>query len=314
MLIGSGCGVPGVMASRTIENERDRRMTIMTTTFIPCGAKLPFIAMVSGALFHKSPLVSVGAYFIGMAAIIISGIILKKTKMFAGDPAPFVMELPAYHMPTLKNVLRSMWERGWSFIKKAGTIILLSTIVIWFLSNFGVADGAFRMLEEEEVNLSILAKVGSLVSWIFIPLGWGNWQATVASITGLVAKENIVGTMGVLYGGVEGMTKYQVLASKFTAVSGFSFLVFNLLCAPCFAAIGAIKREMNNAKWTWFAILYQCGFAYVIALMINQIGGAFTGNLNIFGLIVSILLLGGMIYMLFFKKYKEANKLTKKVA
>ncbi len=323
MLIGSGCGVPAVMASRTIENERDRRMTIMTTTFIPCGAKLPFIAMVSGALFHKSPLVSVGAYFIGMAAIIISGIILKKTKMFAGDPAPFVMELPAYHMPTLKNVLRSMWERGWSFIKKAGTIILLSTIVIWFLSNFGVADGAFRMLEEEEVNLSILAKVGSLVSWIFIPLGWGNWQATVASITGLVAKENIVGTMGVLYGGVEGMTKYQVLASKFTAVSGFSFLVFNLLCAPCFAAIGAIKREMkigaikremNNAKWTWFAILYQCGFAYVIALMINQIGGAFTGNLNIFGLIVSILLLGGMIYMLFFKKYKEANKLTKKVA
>ena len=314
MLIGSGCGVPAVMASRTIENERDRRMTIMTTTFIPCGAKLPFIAMVSGALFHKSPFVSVGAYFIGMAAIIISGIILKKTKMFAGDPAPFVMELPAYHMPTLKNVLRSMWERGWSFIKKAGTIILLSTIVIWFLSNFGVVDGAFRMLEEEEVNLSILAKVGSLVSWIFIPLGWGNWQATVASITGLVAKENIVGTMGVLYGGVEGMTKYQVLASKFTAVSGFSFLVFNLLCAPCFAAIGAIKREMNNAKWTWFAILYQCGFAYVIALMINQIGGAFTGNLNIFGLIVSILLLGGMIYMLFFKKYKEANKLTKKVA
>ncbi len=312
MLIGSGCGVPAVMASRTIENERDRRMTIMTTTFIPCGAKLPFIAMVSGALFHKSPLVSVGAYFIGMAAIIISGIILKKTKMFAGDPAPFVMELPAYHMPTLKNVLRSMWERGWSFIKKAGTIILLSTIVIWFLSNFGVADGTFRMLEEEEVNLSILAKVGSLISWIFIPLGWGNWQAAVASITGLVAKENIVGTMGVLYGGVEGMTKYQVLASKFTAVSGFSFLVFNLLCAPCFAAIGAIKREMNNAKWTWFAILYQCGFAYVIALMINQIGGAFTGNLNIFGLIVSILLLGGMIYMLFIKKYKEANKLTTK--
>lgn len=312
MLVGTGCGVPGVMASRTIENERDRRMTIMTTTFIPCGAKLPFIAMVSGALFHSSPLVSVGSYFLGMAAIIVSGIMLKKTKMFAGDPAPFVMELPAYHMPTLKNVLRSMWERGWSFIKKAGTIILLSTIVIWFLSNFGVADGAFRMLEEEEVNLSILAKVGSLISWIFIPLGWGNWQAAVASITGLVAKENIVGTMGVLYGGIEGMTKYQVLASKFNAVSGISFLVFNLLCAPCFAAIGAIKREMNSAKWTWFAIGYQCGFAYVIALLIYQIGSIFTGNINIIGLIVSVLLLAGMIYMLFIKKYKEANKLTTK--
>ncbi|MCR4696017.1 MAG: ferrous iron transport protein B [Lachnospiraceae bacterium] len=311
MLVGTGCGVPGIMASRTIENERDRRMTIMTTTFIPCGAKIPFIAMVAGALFHGSWIVSVSAYFIGMAAIIISGIMLKKTKMFSGDPAPFVMELPAYHMPTLKNVLRSMWERGWSFIKKAGTIILLSTIVIWFLSNFGVADGAFRMLEEEEVNLSILAKVGSLVSWIFIPLGWGNWQAAVASITGLVAKENIVGTMGVLYGGVEGMTVYQVLASKFSGVSGFSFLVFNLLCAPCFAAIGAIKREMNNAKWTWFAIGYQCGFAYVIALIINQIGGAFTGNFNIFGLIAAIALLAGMIYMLFIKKYKEADKLTK---
>ena len=309
MLVGTGCGVPGIMASRTIENERDRRMTIMTTTFIPCGAKIPFIAMVAGALFHGSWIVSVSAYFIGMAAIIISGIMLKKTKMFSGDPAPFVMELPAYHMPTLKNVLRSMWERGWSFIKKAGTIILLSTIVIWFLSNFGVADGAFRMLEEEEVNLSILAKVGGLVSWIFIPLGWGNWQATVASITGLVAKENIVGTMGVLYGGIEGMTVYEVLASKFTSVSGFSFLVFNLLCAPCFAAIGAIKREMNNAKWTWFAILYQCGFAYVIALIINQIGGIFTGNLNVIGLIAAIAALGGMIYMLFIKKYKEADKL-----
>ena len=309
MLVGTGCGVPGIMASRTIENERDRRMTIMTTTFIPCGAKIPFIAMVAGALFHGSWIVSVSAYFIGMAAIIISGIMLKKTKMFSGDPAPFVMELPAYHMPTLKNVLRSMWERGWSFIKKAGTIILLSTIVIWFLSNFGVADGAFRMLEEEEVNLSILAKVGSLVSWIFIPLGWGNWQAAVASITGLVAKENIVGTMGVLYGGVEGMTVYQVLASKFSGVSGFSFLVFNLLCAPCFAAIGAIKREMNNAKWTWFAILYQCGFAYAIALMVNQFGGIFTGNFNIIGLIAAVVVLGGMIYMLFFKKYKEADKL-----
>ncbi len=309
MLVGTGCGVPGIMASRTIENERDRRMTIMTTTFIPCGAKIPFIAMVAGALFHGSWIVSVSAYFIGMAAIIVSGIMLKKTKMFSGDPAPFVMELPAYHMPTLKNVLRSMWERGWSFIKKAGTIILLSTIVIWFLSNFGVADGAFRMLEEEEVNLSILAKVGSLVSWIFIPLGWGNWQAAVASITGLVAKENIVGTMGVLYGGVEGMTVYQVLASKFSGVSGFSFLVFNLLCAPCFAAIGAIKREMNNAKWTWFAILYQCGFAYVIALIINQIGGLFIGQINIAGLIFAIAALAGMVYMLFFKKYKEADKL-----
>ena len=312
MLVGTGCGVPGIMASRTIENERDRRMTIMTTTFIPCGAKIPFIAMVAGALFHGSWIVSVSAYFIGMAAIIVSGIMLKKTKMFAGEPAPFVMELPAYHMPTLKNVLRSMWERGWSFIKKAGTIILLSTIIIWFLSNFGVADGAFRMLEEEEVNLSILAKVGSLVSWIFIPLGWGNWQAAVASITGLVAKENIVGTMGVLYGGVEGMTVYQVLASKFTGVSGFSFLVFNLLCAPCLAAIGAIKREMNNAKWTWFAIGYQCGFAYVIALLINQIGGIFTGNINVIGLIVSLLLLAGMVYMLFIRKYKESNKLSSK--
>ncbi len=307
MLVGTGCGVPGVMASRTIENERDRRMTIMTTTFIPCGAKIPFIAMIAGALFNGSPLVSVGAYFIGMAAIIISGIMLKKTKMFAGEPAPFVMELPAYHMPTFPNLLRSMWERGWSFIKKAGTIILLSTIVIWFLSNFGVVDGAFTMVSEEEVNLSILAKVGSLISWIFIPLGWGNWQAAVASITGLVAKENIVGTMGVLYGGGE-LSTYQTLAMKFNGVSGMSFLVFNLLCAPCFAAIGAIKREMNNAKWTWFAIGWQCGFAYVIALMIYQFGSIFTGNLNIFGLIVSVLLLAFMVYMLFIKKYYESVK------
>ena len=307
MLVGTGCGVPGVMASRTIENERDRRMTIMTTTFIPCGAKIPFIAMIAGALFHGSPFVSVGAYFIGMAAIIISGIMLKKTKMFSGEPAPFVMELPAYHMPTLPNLLRSMWERGWSFIKKAGTIILLSTIVIWFLSNFGFVDGSFAMVSEEEVDLSILAKVGSAVSWIFIPLGWGNWQAAVASITGLVAKENIVGTMGVLYGGGE-LSTYQMLATKFNGISGMSFLVFNLLCAPCFAAIGAIKREMNNAKWTWFAIGYQCGFAYVIALMIYQFGSIFTGNLNIFGLIASILLLGFMVYMLFIKKYHEAVK------
>ena len=308
MLVGTGCGVPGIMASRTIENERDRRMTIMTTTFIPCGAKIPFIAMMAGALFKGSPFVSVGAYFIGMAAIIISGIILKKTKMFSGEPAPFVMELPAYHMPTLKNVLRSMWERGWSFIKKAGTIILLSTIVIWFLSNFGVADGSFRMLAEDEVDMSILGKVGGVLAWIFVPLGWGNWQAAVASITGLVAKENIVGTMGVLYGGVEGMTVYQVLAQTFTGITGFSFLVFNLLCAPCFAAIGAIKREMNNAKWTWFAIAWQCGFAYVIALMITQFGQIFTGNANVIGIIVASALLLCMIYMLFIKKYKESTK------
>ena len=308
MLVGTGCGVPGIMASRTIENERDRRMTIMTTTFIPCGAKIPFISMIAGALFGGSPFVSVGAYFIGMAAIIISGIMLKKTKMFAGEPAPFVMELPAYHMPTLPNVLRSMWERGWSFIKKAGTIILLSTILIWFLTYFGVADGGFRMLSEDELNLSFLARFGNLIAWAFAPLGWGNWQAAVASITGLVAKENIVGTMGVLYGSIEGLTKYQALAQAFTGVSGFSFLVFNLLCAPCFAAIGAIKREMNNAKWTWFAILWQCGFAYVIALMINQFGNIFTGKANVIGIIVSVLFLGGMIYMLFIKKYKEAVK------
>ncbi len=308
MLIGVGCGVPGVMASRTIENERDRRMTIMTTTFIPCGAKVPFIAMIAGALFGGSAWVSTSAYFIGMAAIIISGIILKKTRMFAGDPAPFVMELPAYHMPTLGNVLRSMWERGWSFIKKAGTIILLSTIVIWFTSSFGFAGDGFRMLEEEELELSVLARIGNLFAVLFIPLGWGNWQAAVASITGLVAKENIVGTMGVLYGGGE-LTAWQAMALAFTKVTGFSFLVFNLLCAPCFAAIGAIKREMNSAKWTWFAILYQCGFAYVIAFMITQFGNAFTGNLNVIGLIIAIAALAGIVYMLFFKQYKEANRL-----
>ena len=311
ILIGTGCGIPGIMASRTIENERDRRMTIMTTTFIPCGAKIPFIAMIAGAIFGGSPWVSTGAYFIGMAAIIISGIMLKKTKPFAGEPAPFVMELPAYHWPTLGNVLRSMWERGWSFIKKAGTIILLSTIVLWFLSRFGWVDGTFRMLAEEEIGSSMLAAVGGAISWIFAPLGWGNWQAAVASITGLIAKENIVGTMGVLYGGGE-MTVYATLATVFTGISGFSFLVFNLLCAPCFAAIGAIRREMNSAKWTWFAIAYQCGFAYVIALCINQIGGAFTGNLNVIGLIISVLLIAGMLFMLF-KPYKESNKLTKKV-
>ena len=261
MLVGVGCGVPGVMASRTIENERDRRMTIMTTTFIPCGAKMPFIGMIAGAIFGKSPWISTSAYFIGMAAIVISGIMLKKTKMFSGDPAPFVMELPAYHLPTVGNVLRSMWERGWSFIKKAGTIILLSTIVIWFLSYFGFTDDGFRMLSEEELEYSILAKIGNGIAWIFAPLGWGNWQAAIASITGLVAKENIVGTMGILYGSGE-LTTWQALAQAFTNITGFSFLVFNLLCAPCFAAIGAIKREMNSHKWTWFAILYQCGFAY----------------------------------------------------
>ena len=311
ILIGTGCGIPGIMASRTIENERDRRMTIMTTTFIPCGAKIPFISMIAGAIFGGSPWVATGAYFIGMAAIIVSGIMLKKTKPFAGEPAPFVMELPAYHLPTIGNVLRSMWERGWSFIKKAGTIILLSTIVLWFLSRFGWVDGAFGMLAEDEIGNSILAAIGNGIAWIFAPLGWGNWQAAVASITGLIAKENIVGTMGVLYGGGE-LSTWATLASVFTSVTGFSFLVFNLLCAPCFAAMGAIKREMNSAKWTAFAIAYQCGFAYVIALCINQIGGAFTGNLNVIGLIVSVLLIAGMLFMLF-KPYKEANKLTKKV-
>ena len=311
ILIGTGCGIPGIMASRTIENERDRRMTIMTTTFIPCGAKVPFIAMIAGAIFGGSPWVATSAYFIGMAAIIISGIMLKKTKPFAGEPAPFVMELPAYHWPTLGNVLRSMWERGWSFIKKAGTIILLSTIVLWFLSRFGWVDGSFTMLGEEEIGNSILAVIGNGIAWIFAPLGWGNWQAAVASITGLIAKENIVGTMGVLYGGGE-LSTWATLASVFTGVTGFSFLVFNLLCAPCFAAMGAIRREMNSAKWTAFAIAYQCIFAYVIALCVNQIGGAFTGNLNVFGLIVAILLIAFMLYMLF-RPYKEADKLTKDV-
>ena len=308
MLVGTGCGVPGIMASRTIENERDRRMTIITTTFIPCGAKVPFIAMVAGAIFGGSAWVATSAYFIGMASIVVSGIMLKKTKMFAGEPAPFVMELPAYHMPTLGNVLRSMWERGWSFIKKAGTIILLSTIIVWFTTYFGVVDGAFQMLEEDQLDSSILAKIGGAIAWIFMPLGWGNWQAAVASITGLVAKENIVGTMGILYGGGE-ESVYQTLHAAFTGVTGYSFLVFNLLCAPCFAAIGAIKREMNNAKWTWFAIGYQCGFAYVISFMINQFGGAFTGHANIIGVILAAALLIGMLYMLFIKRYEEATKL-----
>ena len=310
ILIGTGCGIPGIMASRTIENERDRRMTIMTTTFIPCGAKIPFISMMAGAIFGGSPWVSTGAYFIGMAAIIISGIMLKKTKPFAGEPAPFVMELPAYHLPTIGNVLRSMWERGWSFIKKAGTIILLSTIVLWFLSRFGWVDGNFQMLAAEEIGSSMLAAVGNAIAWLFAPLGWGSWQAAVASITGLIAKENIVGTMGVLYGGGE-LSTWATLAQVFTGVTGFSFLVFNLLCAPCFAAMGAIKREMNSAKWTAFAIAYQCAFAYAVALCINQIGGAFTGNLNIIGLIVSILLIAGMLFMLV-KPYRESTKLTKR--
>lgn len=308
MLIGTGCGVPGIMASRTIENERDRRMTIMTTTFIPCGAKVPFISMIAGALFNNSPWVSTSAYFVGMAAIVVSGIILKKTKMFSGDPAPFVMELPAYHMPRLIDVLRSMWERGWSFIKKAGTIIVLSTIFVWFTSYFGFVDGHFTMLSEDQIDSSILATIGNLIAWIFVPLGWGNWQAAVASITGLVAKENIVATMSILYGGGE-LSTYATLATHFTAITGYSFLVFNLLCAPCFAAIGAIKREMNNPKWTWFAILYQCGFAYVIAFLVTQIGNAFVGSINILGIIISVAILTCMIYMLFFKKYKEATTL-----
>ena len=310
MLIGTGCGVPGIMASRTIENDRDRKMTIMTTTFIPCGAKVPFIAMIAGAIFNGNAWVATSAYFIGMAAIIISGIMLKKTKMFAGDPAPFVMELPAYHMPTLLNVLRSMWERGWSFIKKAGTIILLSTIFVWFTTYFGFVDGHFGMLSEDQIDASILAMIGNAIAWIFKPLGWGNWQATVASITGLVAKENIVGTMGILYGG-EG-TVYGNLAQHFTGITAYSFLVFNLLCAPCFAAIGAMKREMNNAKWTWFAIGYQCGLAYAVSLCINQIGGLFTGDVNIIGVIAAVAVIAFIVYMLF-KPYKESNTLNAKV-
>ncbi len=312
ILIGTGCGIPGIMASRTIENERDRRMTIMTTTFIPCGAKVPFIAMIAGALFGGSPWVSTSAYFIGMAAIIISGIMLKKSKLFAGDPAPFVMELPAYHWPTLGNVLRSMWERGWSFIKKAGTIILLSTIFVWFTTYFGVVDGAFQMLSEDQIDHSILAAIGNLIAWIFTPLGWGNWQAAVASITGLVAKENIVGTLGILYGGGDASV-YANLAQAFTGLAGYSFLVFNLLCAPCFAAIGAIKREMNNAKWTWAAIGYQCGFAYVISLMIYNIGLLFQGTFS-FWTVIAIALLACMIYLLVRKNPYDDEHLTQKVS
>ena len=311
ILIGTGCGIPGIMASRTIENERDRRMTIITTTFIPCGAKTPFIGMVAGAIFGNSPWVAVSAYFIGMAAIIISGIILKKTNRFAGDPAPFVMELPAYHWPTLSNVLRSMWERGWSFIKKAGTVILLSTILIWFTSSFGFTDEGFRMLEEEEISLSMLAMFGNAIAWIFAPLGWGNWQAAVASVTGLVAKENIVGTMGILYRNA-GDTVYQALSAAFTKPAGFSFMVFNLLCAPCFAAIGAIKREMNNRGWTWFAIAYQCGFAYLAAFVCYHIGSLFAGQFHIIGVVLSVAIIAMTLYFLF-RPYKESTKLTQEV-
>jgi ferrous iron transport protein B len=298
MLIGSGCGVPGIMASRTIENDRDRKMTIMTTTFIPCGAKLPFIAMVAGAIFGGAAWVAPSAYFLGVAAIICSGIILKKTKLFEGDPAPFVMELPAYHMPTVGAVLRSMWERGWSFIKKAGTIILLSTIIVWFTTYFGFIDGTFRMLSDEEINYSILGTIGKALAWIFIPQGFGNWQATVASITGLVAKENIVGTMGILYSAGAG-TVYENMGATFTAVSGYAFLVFNLLCAPCFAAMGAIKREMNNTKWFWTAIGYQCGLAYLVSLCVNQIGMLVTTGAFGIGTIVAFIIVLGFIYLLF---------------
>ncbi len=316
MLIGTGCGVPGIMASRTIENERDRRMTIMTTTFIPCGAKLPIIGLIAGALFNNAGWVAVSAYFIGVAAIIISGIILKKTKMFAGDPAPFVMELPAYHLPTVGNVLRSMWERGWSFIKKAGTIILLSTIVLWFLMGFGVENGSFGMVEE--IDNSILSKIGGAIAWIFAPLGWGDWKAAVAAVTGLIAKENVVATYGSLYHFAEEVSEngdeiWGSLAAEFSALAGYSFLIFNLLCAPCFAAIGAIRREMNSGKWTAFAIAYQCVFAYAISLIVYQFGLLFTGNVNVIGLIFAIAILAFMIYMLA-RPYKESSRLTTKLS
>ena len=310
ILIGTGCGVPGIMASRTIENERDRRMTIITTTFIPCGAKLPLIAMIAGAIFGGAWWVAPSAYFIGIAAIIISGIMLKKTKPFAGETAPFIMELPAYHLPTVKNVLRSMWERGWSFIKKAGTVILLFTIVIWFVTYFGFINGTFTMLTEDQIDNSILAIIGNGISWLFAPLGWGNWQAAVASITGLVAKENIVGTLGILYGGSGSV--YANMAASFTAVSGLSFMIFNLLCAPCFSAMGAIKREMHSAKWTAFAIAYQCIFAYAIALVIFQLGSLFTGNGNIIGSIVAFLIIAFILFMLF-RPYKKSDISKKKV-
>lgn len=315
MLIGTGCGVPGIMASRTIENERDRRMTIMTTTFIPCGAKLPIIGLIAGAFFDNSGLVAVSAYFIGVAAIIISGIMLKKTKMFSGDPAPFVMELPAYHLPTVGNVLRSMWERGWSFIKKAGTIILLSTVLLWFLQGFGVENGSFGMVEDLEN--SVLAKIGNLFAWIFTPLGWGDWKAAVAAVTGLIAKENVVATYGTLFNFAGELSEngdeiWGQFKTCFTALSAYSFLVFNLLCAPCFAAIGAIKREMNSAKWTWFAVGYQCVFAYAVSLIIYQIGSLFAGNVHPLGLVVAIALVAFMIFMLV-RPYKENSAEIKSV-
>ena len=324
MLIGTGCGVPGVMASRTIENDRDRKMTIMTTTFIPCGAKLPIIALIAGALFDGAAWVAPSAYFVGIAAIICSGIILKKTKMFAGDPAPFVMELPAYHWPTLGNVLRSMWERGWSFIKKAGTIILLSTIILWFLMSFGWVDGKFGMLEAEQLNDSILASIGSVIAPIFTPLGWTKagegWKMAVAAVTGLIAKENVVATFGMLFGFAEvaedGAEIWGNLAQVMTPIAAYGFLVFNLLCAPCFAAMGAIKREMNNAKWFWFAIGYQCGLAYVVSLCIYQIGTLLTGGGFGIGTVVAFVLVAAFLYLLF-RPYKESNSLkvnTKSIA
>ena len=308
MLIGSGCGIPGIMASRTIENDHDRKMTIMTTTFIPCGAKVPFIAMIAGAIFGGASWVAPSAYFLGIAAIICSGIILKKTKLFAGDPAPFVMELPAYHLPTVGSVLRSMWERGWSFIKKAGTIILCSTIVIWFATYFGVVDGKFQMLSEDQIDYSILAMIGNAISWLFIPQGWGNWQAAVASITGLVAKENIVGTLGILYGGGDGSV-YAEMASKFTVITAYSFMAFNLLCAPCFAAMGAIKREMNNTKWFWIAVGYQCGLAYLVSLCVARIGMLVTGAGFSVWTIVAFAIVAAFIYLLF-RPYKESGTLN----
>lgn len=315
MLIGSGCGVPGVMASRTIENDRDRKMTIMTTTFIPCGAKLPIIALIAGALFDGAWWVSPSAYFVGIAAVICSGVILKKTKMFAGDPAPFVMELPAYHLPTVGNVLRSMWERGWSFIKKAGTIILLSTIVLWFLQGFGWVDGSFGMLEAEQLDNSILASIGGVIAPIFAPLGWGDWKMAVAAVTGLIAKENVVGTFGILFGfgevAEDGAEIWGQLAGSMTAIAAYSFLVFNLLCAPCFAAMGAIKREMNNVKWFWFAIGYQCVLAYIVSLCVYQVGTWITTGVFGIGTVVALVLIAGFIYLLF-RPYKESNTLKVK--
>lgn len=315
MLIGSGCGVPGVMASRTIENDRERKMTIMTTTFIPCGAKLPIIALIAGALFDGAWWVSPSAYFVGIAAVICSGVILKKTKMFAGDPAPFVMELPAYHLPTVGNVLRSMWERGWSFIKKAGTIILLSTIVLWFLQGFGWVDGSFGMLEAEQLDNSILASIGGVIAPIFAPLGWGDWKMAVAAVTGLIAKENVVGTFGILFGfgevAEDGVEIWGQLAGSMTAIAAYSFLVFNLLCAPCFAAMGAIKREMNNAKWFWFAIGYQCVLAYIVSLCVYQVGTWITTGVFGIGTVVALVLIAGFIYLLF-RPYKESNTLKVK--